>query len=282
MQNQENRPPVATSAKEAPFGSPRPLPVKNTFIHYGTPIRANTGIHGTPKTVPAHFAPEAELSELFLAPFPGSQPSAPIASPMPNTGGRPGPEAWRAGADREGQPNRGRGVAPLRLFDFLPSPTVQAPPPQVLQMMPQAPGQVPTTAFMPPPPPQHAVPNSGCVGIQAVSQPFWQAEPMAQAPCMAPAPTYAPMQYCAEGLQASSLQPPAWPPWNTSTTTVQLPGASAHCMGPVNNPVVASCTAPGMSMPVQGGNAVSMMAAPMFMAGSPAPQSLPPLPNSKP
>jgi len=303
---------VAAPSKEAPFGSPRPLPVRNTFIQYGTPIRHMTGIRGTPKTVPHDFAPQAELQmqlDHSLAPLPGaasgSQPAGPLASPMPNTGGRPGPDAWRAGADAA-QPNRGRGVAPLRLFDFLPSPTVQAPPSQapssqVLQMMP---GQaMPVTNFMAPPlPPPPAVPSgNACIGIQAAghiaSPPVWQQPcPYSAAPTfaqstafaqqmestvqaqtsMAPAPAYAPMGYCTDGSQSSNLQPAgmqpvSWPAWNTSPTMVQLPAATAQCSGPVNNPSPFSMTAQGMTMPSSSGHAVSLLAGnPMMAPSTPA------------
>lgn len=285
MQSQENRPPMNQSppmnqpAKEAPFGSPRPVPVKNTFIHYGTPIRHNTGVRGTPKTVPPDFAPEAELLDASLAPFPGASSGSaiagPVASPMPNTGGRPGPEAFRAGADRDGLPARGRGVAPLRLFDFLPSPTVQAPPSQVLQMMPQVPAMIPPSA----------APSSSIMGVQAaptLAQPSWSVEHLVQAPTMTPAPTYTPMIYNTDGgLQTTSLQPATWPSWNAPTSTVQLAGATAHCLGPVNNPVIPT----GMTMPANAGStSMSMMAQPpMYMAatGPAAQQTSPPLLPSK-
>jgi len=287
MQNQENRAPMGVTSNEAPFGSPRPLPVKNTFIHYGTPIRHGTGISGTPKTVPPNFAPEADLLGISLAPFPGAtsslQPApfpmaspmaCPMASPMPNTGGRPGPDHYRNVAERDGQANRSRAVAPLRLFDFLPSPTVQqAPQPHLVQMMQQAPAQMPVNTFMvAPPPPQTVAPQ------------LWQqTEPAVHAQSvMAPAPTYAPMGYCTEGIQSlnshlctqnaqQSLEQ-QWSSWNGATATVQLPAATAHCLGPVNNPSIVQGSVPGMAM--AGPNAVPMMApgAPTMYMAAPAVQ----------
>merc|ERR1711865_1219434 len=96
---------------------------------------------------------------------------------------------------------------------------------------------------------------------------------------MCPAPTYAPMCYGAEGQgyqalgpQSTVMQPTPWPSWNTPTATVKLPGATAHCLGAVNNPVLASGNAPGMPMlPAGANNGVTMMAGPpMFMAAPPA------------
>lgn len=182
-------------------------------------------------------------------------------------------------------------MAPLRLFDFLPSPTTQAapvpqlagPPPQVLQMMPQ--GQVPVNAFMAPVPPPPPSCPSGMSLPSTGSQPFWQSEISVLAPSnMAPAPTYAPMAYSTDGMQGmqQGMQQVSWqqPPWNTPTATVQLPGATAHCLGPVNNPVIASGTAPGMSSNGMAGYAMAQ--APMFMAAPMAPQQPPSLPPSKP
>jgi hypothetical protein len=244
---------------EAPCSSPRmqgkqqigSFPVKNTFIHYGTPVRGTTGCGGTPKTVPPDFAPEAEWLDLSLAPFPyGTQPapSAPLASPMPNTGGRPGPDAWRAGADREGQSTRGRGVAPLRLFDFLPSPTIQAPP-SVLHM------QIATT--------QVAIPNGVSVGMPNYSP--------------------APMAFSADGsLQQQILQQPAgplhhqptaWPSWTAGGFSAAAPmGAPPLTMAA---PAAAPQILTGVSMSCSSTGAVSMMApqAPVYMS---APAAHPP------
>lgn len=87
----ENQPPneVQNSKKQVDADSDEGdtsgnLPVKNTFIHFGSPSRTPVGHRGslaTPKTVPPHFAPE--VSNASTAP-----------------------------------------IAPLRLFDFLPSPQV--------------------------------------------------------------------------------------------------------------------------------------------------------------
>lgn len=223
----------------------------------------------------------------MMMPFPGTQMATssmamtpngcPIASPMPNTGGRLAPGAYRT-ADADGQrTTTGRVVAPLRLFDFLPSPTVQAPL-QVTQLMPQqqAPGQVPGTTFMAPPPLPPAVPSAS-VRLQAQVQQHWQQmEPPAHIPTcmgsMAPTPNYAPMAYTTEGysvdpsLQQVGVQQVQWPQWNA--TTVQLPSATS-CMGSAS----ASATVAGMTM-AAAPSSMPMMAAPqMFMA---APMAQPP------
>lgn len=218
----------------------------------------------------------------MMMPFPGTQMATssmavtpngcPIASPMPNTGGRLAPGAYRT-AEGDGQRTTGRVVAPLRLFDFLPSPTVQAPL-QVTQLMPQqqAPSQVPSTTFMAPPPLPPAVPSAS-VRLQAQVQQHWQQmEPPAHMP-MAPAPNYAPMAYSTEGYsvdqslqQIGGQQQVQWPQWNA--TTVQLPSATS-CMGSAS----ASATVAGMTMPAAP-SSMPMMAAPqMFMA---APVAQPP------
>lgn len=287
---------MGVTSNEAPFGSPRPLPVKNTFIHYGTPIRHTTGIVGTPKTVPPNFAPEADLLGFSLAPCPAAtsslQPSplnpspiaspVPIASPMPNTGGRPGPDHYRAVADRDAQVTRSRAVAPLRLFDFLPSPTVQqAPRPHLVQTMLQAPAQM--TSFAAPP----SQPPAMQAGAQTALTQLWQqTEPAVHTqPAMPPAPTYAPMGYCTEGTQSLSSHlcvqnaqhslEQQWSSWNAATATVQLPAATAHCLGSVNNPSTVQGSVPGLGM--AGSNAVQMMApgAPtMYLAALTAQQPL--------
>jgi len=263
-------PPGVAVAKEASCSSPRPqnhrsvgvFPVKNTFIHYGTPVRGTTGSRSTPKTVPHDFAPEAEFdASLWPAPISvGSQPrvSAPISSPMPNTGGRPGPEAWRAAAERDGQqPARGRGVAPLRLFDFLPSPTT----------------------------------------VPALQPPLWQPlEQSVAAPTMAishhtmaPPPPYAPMAMPTDGslqastLQASSIvQPSPWSSWNgggdlrfsSAAPVATMPG----CMMPSSTPGCHQLLTGVPMPPSQSTNHLNMMAptAPVFVA-APVVQQLPPL-----
>jgi len=265
MHNQENRPPAATTQEAPPFGSPKPLPVKNTFIHYGTPIRHTTGVRGTPKTVPPDFAPEARLLEPLQIPFPGaaveSQPS-----PIPNTGGRPGPDAWRAGAEQPVQLARGRGVAPLRLFDFLPSPSTapaQGSSASVLQLAPRA---AAVTNFMAQPAAPSTAVGVGCQAQVPGSVPvFWQhMEPPVQS-SMAPPPTNAPMSYGVDlqsYLQPSGVQQHSWPAaWNSGVqqTTVQLPAATAHCLGAMNNPALTSAASvQGMTMPAASSSMTAM------------------------
>lgn len=139
---QENIAPhtLAMQKVRTPVPSPRPgrgqctamYPVRNTFIHYGThtPLRAEKNRLASPKTVPPNFAPEESLA-LETAPVPAWPPAT---------------RAFMSSAVPETAP-RGAGVAPLRLFDFLPSPKV----PEVMHpticgqisQVPQMPG-VPT------------------------------------------------------------------------------------------------------------------------------------------
>lgn len=273
--------------KEVVIGSPRTspgaaFPVKNTFIHYGTPLRTTSVGLSTPKTVPPDFAPEA-ASTCDLAPWPFAQPSqspqGPL-SPLPNTGGRPGLESRRfnaAGAQApvvSGEADAGatgqRGaVAPLRLFDFLPSPTVQPlPPPQqlsalqhaplhapILQMQAQPPQALPTIQHpppqAPPPPPTYtqgagaALPNTAAQHSMPLQVPLWQrldsASNASQAPTMQPSTgvaTFAPMQFPpSEGLQAV-----AWPPWQNG-------GDLSFLTAPPPNPCQGSAPAPMGSAP---------------------------------
>mmetsp|Transcript_87084 Transcript_87084/g.150254 ORF Transcript_87084/g.150254 Transcript_87084/m.150254 type:complete len:350 (+) Transcript_87084:1-1050(+) len=321
MQNQENRPPVQPQVKEVVIGSPRTspgasFPVKNTFIHYGTPLRTSTAGLSTPKTVPPDFAPEALAA---CAPWPFSQPSqspqGPL-SPLPNTGGRPGPENRRpnavgmqapavVGAADAGATGQRGGVAPLRLFDFLPSPTVQPlqPPQQLptlqpaplqapmLQMQAQPPQPMPTMQHpslqAAPPPPTYtqgagaALPNTAAQQSLPIQVPLWQrldsVSNTSQVPTMQP-PTgvaaFAPMPFPpAEGLQAI-----AWPPWQNGGDMSFLgapppnpcQGSAPAPMGTAPASMASPCagTAPGTTVCAMGGSSVCS-AMPAMVQGSP-------------
>lgn len=155
MQNQENLTPApAELQREVGAETPRQqgravaapsaanngsYPVRNTFIHYGTPLRSAPRTMASPKTVPPNFAPEQALlfdgvepmnyygappPPLFLCPGGGAAPALPPTQPP--QGSPPRVAASRpAGAGGYGAeaPTQRGAVAPLRLFDFLPSPS---------------------------------------------------------------------------------------------------------------------------------------------------------------
>jgi len=267
------------------------FPVRNTFIHYGTPLRrTSAGGRASPQTVPPDFAPEADIpwaNDLqAMPPFGFQSGGIPLllGSPMPNTGGRPQPGAGgggggahnpaerallasggppspsagsaaapaaRAGIAPQGgggegdggaPPTRGVGIAPLRLFDFLPSPTptLQVPPPPA-----------------PPTLPQTAMPHQPTAGA-GMQQPLWQrldgtlpmpvaASSGAMGGAYAAAPP--PPPFC--GLPPEGgLQAPTWSPWGAggpcvptvapgvmagnSMTTVGMGGCAPHAAAAVH------------------------------------------------
>lgn len=123
--------PVQTPTKTAPgplsardvFGQKLPMgiEVKNTFLHYNSPIKTVTVVT-PPKTVPSNFAPEFLRFDQTRTPHP-----SPVAS-TPSTGGRglQGQLPSTLGLEALGNGQAFPGTL-LRLADFLPSPTAQPP-----------------------------------------------------------------------------------------------------------------------------------------------------------
>lgn len=225
---------VAAGSVPEPAGTPAPsstppaegstgegFPVKNTFIHYGppgTPLRSTKRDMTSPQTVPPDFAPEVALAQLRGLPTPGRASGATVPAPptFPGTAGT---------------------VAPLRLFDFLPSPVAQAP------------STTPAASLAPTPalPVGGAAPNIVCGG----QAPMWQVvAPQVTAPAvgmpgqfMPPPPPLA----TPEGLQ----QAVQWSPWG---------GGPAPAVAAPN-----SCAAVPTTMP--------RVAAPAYPAGGPVQMS---------
>lgn len=161
--NQENKPPEELAAAKmtaayTPVASPvsrglgltpRAFPVKNTFIHYGTPVSHAQRALASPKTVPPNFAPEQHEEEARAAAIPEERLPPFTLSYLTQSCGRPPTAPGPAAA--VGQPlqgPRGQGIAPLKLFDYLPSPKAQQMAPLVPQMAPLVP-QMPGTQAPP-------------------------------------------------------------------------------------------------------------------------------------
>lgn len=249
MQDQENIPPASPSRPPtSALGqlSPVAYPVKNTFIHYGTPCRTERRMVATPKTVPPDFRPEQQIWQLQQSPMLGQQPmhqqqpqQLPPAFAMP---AQTRPAAEVAAPRPTVQADTGAGVAPLRLFDFLPSPSMN-PAPQVLQQQtPQATMQGPPMPF-----------NDGS-GTAPV--PLWQrmdAMTMQQMPVSAPNQAgnfLCPFNGASEGMQAISWPPP-WASGeyaNTGSCPVAMVNAPVR---PPPNPCagqgLAPCSPAGMT-----------------------------------
>eukprot|EP00933_Yihiella_yeosuensis_P081249 TRINITY_DN94820_c0_g1_i1.p1 TRINITY_DN94820_c0_g1~~TRINITY_DN94820_c0_g1_i1.p1 ORF type:complete len:306 (+),score=70.54 TRINITY_DN94820_c0_g1_i1:114-1031(+) len=206
------------------------FPVKNTFIHYGSPCaRTPTRVLATPKTVPHNFAPEvaaemrhgslqqtAQMTPVpdwpgklqeQLPPLPIHQDqntqvshacyqvsqsvlqvpqNMPLQAPQHLAPQQPSPQPPQHSPSSGAPAARSSsaaasGVAPLRLFDFLPSPKIQQPDPvPAAQLQP-----VPPPPFFPPqlPSQQPVVPQAQHVQqVQAQSaagmqQVVWGAQP---------------------------------------------------------------------------------------------------------
>lgn len=293
MLNQENRPPeVVVVAKEVkgPWPSPpRPTatsyPVRNTFIHYGTPLRGTTSrTLASPRTVPPNFAPE-DGGVLEFAPHLPEWPPAPGHSPVVAVATTPCSmltSEWTA-VDRQlapplGVPGsscqaqlqpRGAGIAPLRLFDFLPSPKVPVQhsgppqePPQALPPMPFGGGcQVPCATWgcpqpqlapmwhhMPPPQPPmqyQQAPPEAYPAAAAWGQPW---PPACDYNYCGGASTAAPM--CPPSMPMTVAPPVPTPPAPPVAPPVLAPGAYLLSQGgPPPPPVMAGQYTMGMTYP---------------------------------
>eukprot|EP00442_Polarella_glacialis_P046730 CAMPEP_0115135336 /NCGR_PEP_ID=MMETSP0227-20121206/55664_1 /TAXON_ID=89957 /ORGANISM="Polarella glacialis, Strain CCMP 1383" /LENGTH=356 /DNA_ID=CAMNT_0002542053 /DNA_START=90 /DNA_END=1161 /DNA_ORIENTATION=+ len=291
ISEQENRPPtvaVSVSHKQVRTPAPSPqrgpvgFPVKNTFIHYGTPImRTPNRAMATPKTVPPNFAPEAEaaaaaglrtpvlgvwsagrppvpdwpadlglqmqqmqqMQQMYHMPQPMQtmpqhmqtmpqpmQPMQPMLQPMQ-------PMAHQAQSAASGRAT-GAGIAPLRLFDFLPSPKVQ---PESMQHF---------APMMPPPMPLPSMVQMPLQPVPGAEAPFMMAAPLpplpqlgpgtaGSAPCYTAGPAFsAPAaSYCSYG-GAPPLAPPAWQHFSAGDTSSVPPP-------PLLPPTVGGCTPEG-------------------------------------
>lgn len=240
MHNQENLLPEQPLVKQVatPAGSPpRPangqpvaaFPVKNTFIHYGTPVRTTMRTAASPKTVPPNFAPEGVLRER-------AAPSAQAPFLMPVTGLRNSPRTLVTGPVEEGTSAKSSagGVAPLRLFDFLPSPTLtQAPPPELPNLQSQA------TVSVPP-----LVLGNGAT----TSLPLWHRLDISMSPLLVSVPNslgpytpVSPFSSNAEGFQTVS-----WP-WGGSECNTHG-GCAAMAIGVGATAQSASNTVQGLGL----------------------------------
>lgn len=144
------KPPPSVSAFLENLGQKHPwgVEVKNTFIHYGSPVKTIT-VATPPKTVPCNFAPEVLLREQ------AARTPLPVQAQTPSTagaGGSTGPAHFYDMSQVAQVPTHGKASsgALLRLSDFLPSPVVGAQPVVASTVMP---GRGAYDAFMPPVPP---------------------------------------------------------------------------------------------------------------------------------
>eukprot|EP00440_Ansanella_granifera_P065091 gb/GFBE01070581.1/.p1 GENE.gb/GFBE01070581.1/~~gb/GFBE01070581.1/.p1 ORF type:complete len:319 (+),score=51.23 gb/GFBE01070581.1/:1-957(+) len=255
LNHKENRPPCAspsvgmsTGSKEVRSPAPSPprpvanetnlgFPVKNTFIHYGTPMRTPTRSLATPKTVPPNFKPPEEL-RAALPPFAVPRQPQPAVPEWPGHAAAPQTQHVQAHVVQTAQPPAAQqvqglvapraGIAPLRLFDFLPSPKVK----KDIQMV--MPSQLPSSV---PPPPQ----MPPCVQPQA--QPL-HAAPAFQAPYPAPVPP--PLLQLSAGTSFGQMpEPPTQAPMMAAPSVWSVSG-DAPCPPPPPPlpPVVQGATQP--------------------------------------
>lgn len=257
--DQENRPPSAMlGVKEVRTPAPSPPrpghgqqpghPVRNTFIHYGTPLRAGTRALASPKTVPPNFAPEVQEGLTIEAAWTTQQRQQPTVPEWPPVA-RPSATYFstveRLPLAVEAPNLRGAGIAPLRLFDFLPSPKVQ--PVQGTAVMPQLQGQMPPmpVAGMPAmqvaPTPQMAFGTA----FEGAAPQLWHQD-VGRMPQPMPAP-YGAVQ---EVLSSQGFQPaPPWASWGTVDYSFSSVGLPPPPSMPAGSLPMQAAPAPPASMP---------------------------------
>lgn len=274
MQNQENRPPQASSNQagaETPTAiSGAGFPVKNTFIHYGTPLRT-TSVSSPPKTVPPNFAPEGILADV-----------APLAAPQMS----PSAFAARAATAIPPETPTQRGIAPLRLFDFLPSPTMQQPAGMPQQVAPQMQSQpAPGVQVLAP----TMMTSGGCCGSSTSAMPvnMWQQQatmPQVQAPGTAMGTGSYPAQQFS--MDTNGAQSMLWlGPWNNGGPAVNAPSRPPPMLPGFNGSYACppdGCISGGNGMALGGcgvGSSPNMVAMASAMFANMAMPSPPPLPQ---
>jgi hypothetical protein len=293
MQNQacglkENRPPEPQNpAKEGAAGNASgagAFPVKNTFIHYGTPVRTSTRALASPQTVPPNFAPEGliaregglasewppgglgpgshffgsygggsscggGLQQLLQQPVPypfGGPHSAVVGGGPPPLPGLVAPSIWPSASASGSRPAAAaaataatfaaftgpgvvggdagptkRGIAPLRLFDFLP-PAAPGGNGQPLPVCGAHPGGTITV------PAGASLGNAGVSPCAASQVPLWSPmdaalPPMPSIPGAAAVagPYAAPPPF--PGTATDGLQAVGWSPWGGGTVGAVMP-----------------------------------------------------------
>jgi len=235
LQNQENSAPmlhaaaaqaplqqVQTPTKTAPGHDsirkhPWGLEVKNTFIHYGSPVKT-VSVVTPPKTVPSNFAPEYAFFDKTRTPLLPAHASTPstvgCVRAATVTGG--GPMCPAAGL----QPQGTTGTL-LRLSDFLPSPGVVV----------AAPAQL-----------QASNPQAACVDPVSTMPGGWQGfEPLQN--LMPPVPPLPGGNLGTGGVQAYTCQAPFSSSFEAPTLSSQLPGQDA--VGAVASVGGACCVSVG-------------------------------------
>lgn len=229
--DQENMPPSVVCGKATQVRTPAPspprpaaagaaYPVRNTFIHYGTPLRAGARAVASPKTVPPNFAPEESLQfESVPQAVPEWPPSVAYQPTMMMMMMMPPAQAVDA--------SRGAGIAPLRLFDFLPSPKVQSVPAGAT-LHPMAPMPFQMQVAQPPPMPFGSAfaPSDGAIG-----QPqLWTSASDLSRQRMPP-------HYVPEGYQ------PAWSNWGHPVVDYppSMPSVQAPTALPASMPAPPLC-----------------------------------------
>lgn len=124
------------------------FPVKNTFIHYGTPVQ-KIAVTTPPKTVPPNFAPEGLPVEGWVPSPPRTRVPGPVCAgtptklvvPAPTVALTPSPAVSCSFPLAPAHAQAPAQAQLIRLSDFLPSPAAPRPQPSATHLsVPQHPG----------------------------------------------------------------------------------------------------------------------------------------------
>lgn len=193
-----------------------------------------------PKTVPPNFAPEGILAD--VAPLAARQPSPPAY-------------AARAATVIPPETPTQRGIAPLRLFDFLPSPTMPQPAAMTQQVVPQLQSQpAPGVQVLAP----TMMTSSGCCGSStgAMHVNMWQQQQASMPQVQAPTTTMGTGSYPAQqfNIDANGMPSVIWPgPWNSGGPASSAPSRPPPTLPGFNGSY--GCSADGG---ILGGNSMAV------------------------